>query len=216
MNGSGRIGVYIANDLKLDLDVTEALLKAYSDEFQVVGKNESLPKAIEEISDKKPEVVLMDVSFKLRDMDGIPALQAVKKRSPKVRFIMITVYDAPEAAAEAHRSGAEGFLYHGSTAQRLMNAIRAVHSGLRVWDSRAMQNAQEWSAWERKGGLTPSERRLLVVLARDPCSNAELAKRLGMNERAVEEQLQHIMEKVNIHRRDKLVAWARDNLRLIP
>jgi two-component system nitrate/nitrite response regulator NarL len=207
-----RIRVYVAENLRFELDLIERLLTHYPD-LNVVGKNHILQNLIEEICrmELPPEVVLMDIDFGLREMDGLTALEKIKRHNKSIKFIMMTIHDTPELPFLAFRDGAEGFLYRGlSGGDRFLNAIRAVHSGLLVWDDEAFRRARDW-----RHSFRPIERRILIELAKRPSTSAELAERLSLTTRSVENYLQDIMNELDIHRRDLLGNWAKENLRLI-
>lgn len=214
------IKIYIADDELFGLEAAEAAVKPYPERFQVVGKSRSLQKAIEEICGitPRPDVVYMDIEFHLAPkMDGLTALEQVKKVCPEVRFIIFTAHKIPELPSLAFDRGAEGFLYRGdSSVEGLVNATQAVHAGLRAWSDEAFKMAQDWKAKYGRLFTQPVERTILVHLALNPGSNDEIGEELRIPGRRVAEYLQNIMDVLNIHRRDQLAKWAQDNLRLIP
>ena len=211
MTESKLIRVYIAEDIRYTLDITERLLKAYSDSLEVVGKATTVPDAISDISELLPDVAVVDINFNRRDMDGITVLETVKNKHKEVRFLMWTNYDVPEIPALAFKRGAEGFLFRAQTlGERLISAIRTIHSGGLMWDDEALRKAREWTY-----NFTAMERKIFVELAVYPGTSQELAERLKISPRSVETQIANIMDALDIHQKSQLIVWARDHLRLI-
>ncbi len=88
-------------------------------EVEVVGEAENGRMAVRLANDTQPEVVLMDARMPI--MDGIEATREIKARWPWIRVVMLTMYAAQEADAEA--AGADAFLVKGCSPKVLLAAI---------------------------------------------------------------------------------------------
>ena len=73
---------------------------------ELVGEADEVPAAIELIKERVPEVVLLDVH--LPGGGGRAVIEAVKETHPDVRFLAISVSDAPEDVVDVVHAGARG------------------------------------------------------------------------------------------------------------
>ena len=63
--------------------------------------------ALERLREEKFDVVITDL--KMKDIDGMEVLNAIKKESPEIKVIMITAFVSVDAAVEAFRKSADDF-----------------------------------------------------------------------------------------------------------
>jgi YesN/AraC family two-component response regulator len=84
-----------------------------------VGEAADGREAISMVEAWRPDVVLMDVRMPV--MDGIEATQSIKSLWPKVKVIVLTLYD--EYQAQALAAGADAFLVKGGPYECLLSAI---------------------------------------------------------------------------------------------
>ena len=75
--------------------------------------------AIQLIQKQIPDFVLMDVHMPV--MDGLEATQSIKRKWPRVKIIILTMY--PDCQAEALSAGADAFLVKGCKLEEMIAAI---------------------------------------------------------------------------------------------
>ena len=85
-----------------------------------VSAEDALPKILEQ----KPDVVLMDI--KLPRMSGIQCVAEIKKATPGIQILMVTVYEDSERIFRALKAGASGYLIKSSPPEQLLESIRDV------------------------------------------------------------------------------------------
>lgn len=95
-----------------------AMLTARSD-VEVVGEASQGDEAIALVEALQPDVALLDVRMPVKD--GVQATRTIKKRWPKVRVVLISMYT--DYQVEALSTGADAFLVKGCPAEELMAAI---------------------------------------------------------------------------------------------
>ena len=96
-------------------------------EFEVVGSvgdGRALVAVAEEL---KPDVVVSDVALPL--LDGVAAIQEIRRRDPAVRVVFVTVLTEPEVRQHALAAGAAAFLSKASAGDELVPAVRAAIRG---------------------------------------------------------------------------------------
>ncbi|HKK10042.1 MAG TPA: ATP-binding protein [Bacteroidales bacterium] len=96
-------------DEHIDFDVLEA---------------ESGEDALEIISEKDPEIILLD--NKLPGIQGIDVLETLKKKQSKSIVVMITSYASLELAVKATKDGAYDFIPKPFTPQELRSSIETI------------------------------------------------------------------------------------------
>src|ERR1700743_2617966 len=96
-------------------------------EIKCLGAFTPAEEALPKILEKKPDVVLMDI--KLPNMSGIQCVAEIKKVSPNMQIIMVTVYEDSERIFRALKAGANGYLVKSSPPEQLLDAVRDVDTG---------------------------------------------------------------------------------------
>jgi CheY-like chemotaxis protein len=88
-------------------------------EVEVVGEAVDGREAVRQVTDCRPDVVLMDVRMPV--MDGLAATRLIKNRWPGVKIVLLSLYAAYQA--EALAAGADAFLVKGCPNEELFAAI---------------------------------------------------------------------------------------------
>lgn len=96
-------------------------------DFRVVTACADGETALRQILAKAPNVVLMDIN--LPGMSGIDCLREIKQALPKVRVIMVTVYDDDDTLFESLVAGADGYLLKRATRTRFLKSVREIVGG---------------------------------------------------------------------------------------
>jgi len=117
--GESKVRVLIADDRSRSRRGLKALLSTHPG-IEVVGEAEDGKQALQLVEECRPDAVLMDA--KMPAMDGLTATRLIKERWPEVRVVVLTMYGARRADAEA--AGADAFLVKGCLIDELLGAIR--------------------------------------------------------------------------------------------
>jgi DNA-binding NarL/FixJ family response regulator len=207
-----RIRVLIADDHPLARLGVETLLRAQPD-MQVVGQAEDGEEAVHTALLTQPDVVLLDVH--MPGKDGLTVLREIKQALPEARCLMLTATVDPSQVLQAVQAGAVGYLLKDASPDDLLGAIRAVYAGQGALSPAATR--QLIDAYHAFPGaerpdvvLTPSERRVLGLLARG-LSNQEIANNLGVSVRTVTTHVQHILDKLGVENRVQAALYAREH-----
>lgn len=176
--------------------------------FLVVSDHHNAESAIPAISKEQPDVVLMDIN--LPGMSGIECARLLKRNSPSLQILMLTIYEDSEMIFESLKAGASGYLLKRTPGAKLLEAIREVHSGGSPMSSHiARRVVQYFSQGQGRGPecelLTDRERAVLELLARGQLYK-EIADALGMSLDTVRKHLQNIYHKLHVHTRTEAVV----------
>jgi len=182
----------------------------------VVGEAGDGEEAIERVRELRPDVVLMDI--RMPTMDGVEATAKLTSGAiePAPRVLVLTTFDLDEYVFGALRAGAAGFLLKDAPRERLIEAIRVVHSGEALLSPSITRRLIEDFAARSDpieppaavlAELTPREREVLVLVA-NGLSNAEIAARLVVTEATVKSHVGAVLLKLGLRDRVQAVVFA--------
>ena len=196
------IRVLIAEDQGMVLGALAALLEIEHD-IEVVGKAHDGQSALALVAGSDPDVVLTDIEMPtMTGLELAAELQRTRK-GQRPRVIILTTFARPGYLRRALDAGASGYLLKDAPAEKLADAIRGVHQGLRVIDP---QLAQE--AWGDADPLTDRERQVLRA-AEEGLASAEIARRLNLSEGTVRNYLSESIAKLGVTNRIEAARLAR-------
>ena len=201
MSNQNTIRILIVDDHPVVREGLAAMVNRQSD-MLVAAEAGDGRKAVDLFREHSPDVTLMDL--RLPVMSGVDAITAIRKESPSARIIVLTTYDGDEDIYRALQAGAQGYLLKDMFREELVEAIRAVHSGLRrIPTSVAAKLA------DRMGGsqLTARELEVLKLMARGK-SNREVASELAITEGTVKGHVNNILSKLGVGDRTQAVTSA--------
>ncbi|MFQ3608806.1 MAG: response regulator transcription factor [Chloroherpetonaceae bacterium] len=185
-----------------------------ADDFECVAKFSSAEEAINQMIDHKPDVVLMDIG--LPKMSGIEAIKALKSMMPSIRILMLTVIDDSEKIFSALQAGASGYLLKDTPPEKLLEAIRDVHSGGSAMSSQVARRViayfQQPAPPEEALDLTTRERELLDYLAKG-YTYKEIGNKLFISEHTVRTHIHRIYEKLHVRNRTEALHKVFQNRR---
>jgi two-component system chemotaxis response regulator CheY len=114
------IDVLIVDDLQfIKLVLREVIEKAG---FRLVGEAANGEEAVELYQDKRPDVVLMDIT--MPKMDGLSALKQILKLDPQARIIMCSALGQQNLIVQALQLGAKDFIVKPFREERVVAAIK--------------------------------------------------------------------------------------------
>jgi DNA-binding NarL/FixJ family response regulator len=174
--------------------------------MEVVGAAADGAEAVASVVDKRPDIVLMDVS--MPGMDGLEAVRRLLQAVPGTRVVMLTSFSQRDVVIEAFDSGAVGFLLKDAEPAELINGIRAAARGDAPLSPRAAKELLEDRATRRPlDDITNRERDVLTLVARG-MSNKQIAWRLGISEKTVKAHLGSVFDRLGVQDRTQAALWA--------
>lgn len=176
------------------------------DDIAVVAEAATGAEAVRAAADARPDVVLLDMQ--LPDMEGVAALRAIKRSSPHVAALVLSMHDEPALVRKALAAGAAGYLLKGATRHDLRDAIRAAHGGASVIDpALAHVTPPAEATHTSEGPLTPVEHRVLALVA-DGLTNREISTQMRWSVATAKKYVQRILDKLGVADRTQAVARA--------
>lgn len=203
-----RARVLLADDHRM---VTEGLKNLLADDFELVGAVEDGRALLAAAKKLRPDVIVADIS--MPQLNGIEALQHLKKHNPDVKVVFLTMHQDRAYARRALQAGAAGFVVKHSASDELVMAIHAALKG-QMFITPALagdvlhdiEHGAKASTTD-KTSVTPRQREILQLLVEGK-SAKEIGEILSISARTVEFHKYQMMEMHGLHSSAELMHFA--------
>ena len=103
-------------------------IKAYLEHLKhnFVGEAENGEEAVQMCKELQPDLITMDVT--MPNMDGLTAIEEIRKFDKKVKVVVATSHGQEEVILKALQAGAKGYILKPVTQHNLAEAIETVFS----------------------------------------------------------------------------------------
>ncbi len=209
-----KIKVLIADDHQLFADGIKSLLES-SKEIEVlymaVNGQEAL--SIVENNPTAIDLILTDVSMPL--LTGIDLCKAIKNKYPKIKVLIISMFNNTTVVKESVLAEADGYLLKTSGKEQFFTAIHRLIEDGTYYDEKIIpiiynQFTKEKELEVTKAVLTDREIDVLKLIAQELTSN-EIAERLFISKKTVDNHRHNILEKTNSKSTVGLLKFAIKN-----
>jgi DNA-binding NarL/FixJ family response regulator len=181
---------------------------------ELVGDASDVDAAVELITERNPDVVLIDVH--MPDGGGGAVIRRVLHDHPGVRFLALSVSDAPLDVIDAIRAGARGYVTKSISGPELLDAISRIANGDAVFSPMlagivldAFSSVPMDAVDPDLDQLTTREREVLRLIARG-FAYKEIARELAISPKTVETHVSAVLRKLQLSNRHELTKWAID------
>ena len=188
---------------------------AQNPELEVIGETGEGKAALKMAKNLQPDLVLMDIS--LPDMSGIDLSSAIKRILPETRILMISMHAKIDYITAAFQAGAKGYVVKDAPSGKILQAVELVSRGEYFLDASVARQVVERlaglpgnqikiadAAYE---SLTRREQEILRLIAEGQ-SSKEIADRLSISPKTVENHRTNIMAKLDLHSTMEMVRYA--------
>ncbi|MFB0507893.1 MAG: response regulator [Thermodesulfobacteriota bacterium] len=204
--------IVIAEDHRILREGLRALISSNPD-FDIVGEAEDGRDAIRCVEKLVPDLILLDLS--MPRMNGMEAINEIKKQCPETKILVLTVHSTEEYILTTLRAGADGYVLKDATHTELMMAIKSVLTGKTYLSPGVSEKVIEGYLEGRKtlrsctpwDTLTQREREVLKLIA-EGYKNKEIADYLYISVKTVEKHRANLMRKLDLHSTSSLTAFA--------
>lgn len=177
--------------------------------LNVVGEAADGQEALRKARELKPDLILMDID--MPEMNGLMVTEMLKKESPDIKVLILSMHNSTEYVMRIVQSGARGYVLKEAATEELVRAIETVNGGEAFFSPdvarMALNQFVRGGAEGADTHLTTREREVLILIA-EGLSNKEIASKLGVGVRTVETHRERIMRKLNIHSVAGLTKFA--------
>ena len=211
---AGKKKILIVDDHPLFREGLKFLIARYP-RFEIVGEAGNGREGLRMSQKLKPDLILMDLS--LPDKSGIDITRDILSHLPQTRVIILSMHSKIDHVTESFGAGASGYIVKESAAEKLIQGLEAVSRGEFYLDSslsskvvERLAELPEKTAQIKDIGyesLTPREQQVMRLLA-EGISIKEIAERLFISPKTVENHRTNIMSKLEIHSAMELIRYA--------
>jgi len=203
--------VFIVDDHPLVREWLTNLINQQSD-LEVCGEAATAAEALQAIAAANPAVAIVDIS--LRDSSGIELIKDLKKTSPTLTVLVLSMHDESLYAERALRAGAKGYIMKRETTKKVIEALRRVLEG-KFYISEAIAETITARFAEGKGPVPRSpveqlsDRELAVFnLLGEGRGTRQIAQILRVSVKTVQAYSARIKEKLNLPSGTELLRAA--------
>ena len=193
--------VVLADDAVLLREGTARLLEDSG--FEIVGQAGDAEELMLKVRSYSPDVVITDIRMPPTHTDeGLRAAQEIREHHPETSVLVLSQYVEADYALELLSGSAEGVGYllkdRVSDVEEFAAAVRRVGEGGSALDAAIVSRLVGRQRRDNPiDTLTPREREVLSLMA-EGLSNAAIAARLFVTERAVEKHVTSIFSKLRL------------------
>jgi DNA-binding NarL/FixJ family response regulator len=182
------------------------------DGFTVVGEAENGKEAVLMAEKLKPDVLVVDMMMPI--LNGLEVIRRIKQRLPETLCIVLSLQSAAPYVTQALKEGASGYVLKDSGPRDVIQAIHKVLDGERYLSPQLSDslinifiNEIESGPLDPYNALTNRERELLHMCAEGQ-TNKDIADKLSISPRTVEQHRQSMMRKMSFNTQTDLIRFA--------
>ena len=189
--------------------------------FLVVATSGEGRQAVRVAAAARPDVVVLDLQ--LPDISGVEVILGLRAALPDVRVLMLSASGEQQSVLDAVKAGATGYLVKSTAPAEFLDAVRRTAAGEAVFtpglaglvlgEYRRLA-ARPGQPTGPAGGaqsaaprLTERETEVLRLVAKG-LSYKQIAQRLGLSHRTVQNHVQNTLGKLQLHNRVELTRYA--------
>lgn len=204
--------IMIADDHPLYVEALENLLRT---DFEIISKVDNGSKAVKEASDKRPDVILMDINMPV--LNGIEATRKIMAELPETKIIILTSFEERESLFRAIKAGAAGYLLKNLDGKEIIAGLYELEKGKNPFapglEACILQEFQHnyQGDGECINEITDklSDRQIEVLeLLVQGLTYREIGQKLFVSERTIKYHMEKIKEALNLKTQEQVIALA--------
>jgi DNA-binding NarL/FixJ family response regulator len=176
---------------------------------EVVGTAGDGRAAVDVAKATTPDVVVMDLQLPV--LSGVEATRAIVEAVPGVRVLVLSASGEQNDVLDAVKAGATGYLVKSASAAELLDAVRRTAAGDPVFTpglaGLVLGAFRGMTGQEPETRLTERETEVLRLVAKG-LTYKQIAERLVLSHRTVQNHVQNVLGKLHLHTRYELVRYA--------
>lgn len=208
------IKVLIADDDAIIREGLKMIIETQPD-LEFIGAASDGKQAVEMCRKFMPDVTMLDIRMPV--MDGIEAAKEIMEEKLSVP-LLLTTFDEPDLILRALKAGINGYILKNSPADRILSAIRVLHTGGTVFQadvlefmrSRVTSNASGNRLFEMM--LSPRELDIVKLIS-EGLSNKEIGEKLFLTNGTVRNHISTILEKTGLEHRTQIAVQYLTNIK---
>jgi len=164
--------------------------------------------AVELCRSYKPDVIMLDIRMPV--MDGIDTAQVILAEKLSIP-LLLTTFDEPDLILRALKAGVNGYILKNSPAERILSAIRVIHTGGTVFQADILEFIRGRISMGTTGNsifemmLSPRELEIVKLIA-EGLSNKDIGEKLYLTNGTVRNHISTILEKTGLEHRTQIAV----------
>jgi DNA-binding NarL/FixJ family response regulator len=182
--------------------------------YDVVATTGEGQQAVRIAGATRPDLVVLDLQ--LPDISGVEVVRGLRATLPEVRVLMLSASGEQQSVLDAVKAGAAGYLLKSAAPEEFLAAVARTAAGEAVFtpglaglvlgEYRRLAATPE-PADRTAPALTERETEVLRLVAKG-LSYKQIAERLGVSHRTVQNHVQNTLGKLQLHNRVELTRYA--------
>lgn len=192
--------ILAVDDHQVLIDGLMSLLKKDS-LVQFVHEANSGEEALQILEKHHSEIDMIMTDIAMPGISGLELTREVKQRYPRIKVLVLSMYNEPEVVDAILSSEAEGYILKNSGKAELQDAIQKICQGSSYYSAEVISSFMRHRNGERKKDkkdirdMLTSREVEIVQLICEELTTAEIADRLFISPRTVDTHRKHILEK---------------------
>lgn len=179
--------------------------------FKCVGAYPDCLNLLENVTNDKPDVVLMDIQ--MPGINGIEAVMVLKEKYPSLRILMQTIFEDNEKIFQSILAGASGYILKNTSPARILDFIKETYEGGAPMSpsvaTKVLKMVADKSSALKTNNFNLSEREKEVLSALvEGMSYKMIAEACFISLDTVRSHIKSIYEKLHVHSKGEAVAKA--------
>ncbi len=214
--GAPNVRVLLVDDHPMWRDAVERDLAAAG--YQVVAALGEGRAALRAAPATRPDVAVVDLH--LPDLSGVEVIKGLLAALPGLRVLVLSASGEHQDVLDAVKAGASGYLVKSASAAEFLDAVARTAAGDAVFTAglaalvlgefRRLATTPHDGTQTQVPGLTDRETEVLRLVAKG-LSYRQIAERLVLSHRTVQNHVQNTLGKLQLHNRVELVRYAIEN-----
>lgn len=201
-NGVPETGtVVIADDHAMLRNGVRQILEEIGN-FEIVAEAKDGLQAISLARSHRPTLFMLDIA--MPQAKGIEIYAEVRRWSPETKIVVFTGMTSVGLLGDLITSGVDGLFLKRSDPEKMRDAIPLILNGSKVIAPEVLELLENS---ESPDTLTTRERQILSLLA-SGATNREIADRLGVSHKTIDNHRTNIMRKLGVHSIAELLSYA--------
>jgi DNA-binding NarL/FixJ family response regulator len=206
--------IFIIDDHALFREGLKAIISRKS-QYEIIGEAGNAREALQLVQELKPDLILMDIA--LPDRNGVDLTREIRNILPEAHILIVSMHTKIDYIVKTFQAGASGYVVKESASEKLLQGMGCVLNGEIFMDSSVSQNIlkklihvpekKTKSAESLYDALSPREQEILVLLAGGN-SAKQIAEKLFISPKTVENHRSNIMQKLGLHSTLELFRYA--------
>ena len=202
------IKVFITDDHPIVREGLKQALRETSD-IAVSGEASNGEETLEDLKNRKVDVVLLDISLPGRS--GLDILSQLHEAYPHLKILILSTYPEQQYAIRALKTGAAGYLTKESAPDELITAIRKVAFGGKYVSAELAERLAFDLAGESNSRphekLSNREYQVMCLIASGK-TVSEISTELSLSDKTISTYRRRILDKMNMRHNAELTHYA--------